>query len=59
MLETIDINELQNLVIQTAYGVNNKFPQLEVILLEAIEETIQMMKMGVDISDPLVITPVG
>ena len=42
-----------------AYGVNNKFPQLQAVLYEAIEETIQMMKMGVDISDPLVITPMG
>ncbi|MEH2164185.1 MAG: hypothetical protein V7K38_24815 [Nostoc sp.] len=41
-----------------AYRVN-KFPQLQAVLYEAIEETIQMMKMGVDISDSLVITPVG
>lgn len=46
-------------VLKYAYGVNNKFPQLQAILVEAIEETIQMMKMGVDISDPLIITPVG
>ncbi|PHM11091.1 hypothetical protein [Nostoc sp. 'Peltigera malacea cyanobiont' DB3992] len=38
---------------------DTKFPQLQAVLYEAIEETIQMMKMGVDISDPLVITPVG
>jgi hypothetical protein len=52
LLETIDINELQNLVM-------HKFPQLQAVIHEAIEETIQMMKMGVDVSDPLVITPVG
>ncbi|MBN3894222.1 MAG: hypothetical protein HWQ41_02780 [Nostoc sp. NOS(2021)] len=38
---------------------DTKFLQLQAVLYEAIEETIQMMKMGVDISDPLVITPVG
>ncbi|MBC6434789.1 hypothetical protein FM036_32100 [Nostoc sp. HG1] len=38
---------------------DTKFPQLQAVLYEAIEETIQMMKMGVDISDSLVITPVG
>ena len=45
-------------VLKYAYRVK-KFPQLQAVLYEAIEETIQMMKMGVDISDPLVITPMG
>lgn len=37
----------------------NDFSQLRTVLNLAREETKQMMEMGVDISDPLVITPLG
>jgi len=54
----LTLNDLLS-VSKYAYRVHNEFPQLQAVFYEAIEETIQMMKMGVDISDPLVITPVG
>lgn len=53
-LKIDDINRL----LKYAYNINN-LPQLRLILYQAIEETLEMMNMGVDVSDPLVITPLG